>query len=195
MASSAAPNGAEPVDTLSASGSFPGKILHLPIAASYGTAIFYGDFVKCVDTGTVDKSATTNTFNTGTIGIFVGCKYTDPTTNQPTYSQYWPASNAATDAVAYVADDPFLLFRMQANGSLAATTLFNNIEAIDTAGDTNIGRSKNALNASTAATTSTLPLRIVEFVDGPDSSVGDSFTDVIVTWLPGKHAYLTTTGV
>ena len=33
--------------------------------------------------------------------------------------------------------------------------------------------SKNAVDGSTAATTDTLPLKIVDFVDGPDSAVGD----------------------
>ena len=45
-----------------------------------------------------------------------------------------------------------------------------------------------------AATTATLPMRIVDFVDGPDSSVGDSFTDVIVKFNAG-HQYLNTTGI
>ena len=48
MATSAAPTGAEPVGTLSASGSFTGKVRHIKIASGYGTAIFYGDFVKLV---------------------------------------------------------------------------------------------------------------------------------------------------
>ena len=67
--------------------------------------------------------------------------------------------------------------------------------ASSTAGSTSIGRSKNAIDASTIATTNSLPLRIVDFVDGPSSSVGDSFTDVIVTYLPLSHAYETALGV
>jgi hypothetical protein len=51
------------------------------------------------------------------------------------------------------------------------------------------------LDASTIATTNTFPLRIVDFVDGPTSSVGDSFTDCIVTYLPLSHAYETALGV
>ena len=47
MATSATPNGAEPVNTLSASGSYTGKVRHIKIARAC-TAIFYGDFVKLV---------------------------------------------------------------------------------------------------------------------------------------------------
>lgn len=195
MATSATPMGAEPVGTLSASGSFTGKVRHIKIASAYDTAIFYGDFVKLVDSGTVEKAAVTTAVVAGTVGVFVGCSYTDPTTKQPTFSQYWPAGTVASDAVAYVADDPKLVFQMQGDGSIAQTGLGNNVQAISTAGSTDIGRSKNALDASSIATTNTFPLRIVDFVDGPNSAVGDSFTDCIVTWLPGSHAYDTALGV
>ena len=195
MATSATPSGAEPVDTLSASGSFTGKVRHIKIASGYGTDIFYGDFVKLVSTGTVEKAAVTTSVVAGTVGIFVGCNYTDPTPKQPTYNQYFPASTAASDIVAYVVDDPDLLFQMQGDASIAQTGLGNNVSAVNTAGSTSIGRSRNAVDASSIATTNTLPLRIVDFVDGPSSTVGDSFTDVIVTYLPLSHAYETALGV
>ena len=97
--------------------------------------------------------------------------------------------------MAYVVDDPKLLFQMQGDGSIAQTGLGNNVSAISTAGSTSIGRSKNALDASSIATTNSLPLRVVDFVDGPKSSVGDAFTDCIVTYLPLSHAYETKLGV
>ena len=64
MATSATPSGAEPTDTLSASGSFTGKVRHIKIANAYGTAIFYGDFVKLVAAGTVEKETTTDAAGT-----------------------------------------------------------------------------------------------------------------------------------
>ena len=195
MSSTATPTGAEPQGTLSASGSFSGKIRHIPIATTYDTAVFTGDFVHVVSGGTVEKSSFTTAVQTGIVGIFTGCAYTDPTTGQFTHSSQWPADNAATDAVAYVADDPFLEFRMQADEAVTAAKRGLNISHVMTAGSTAIGRSKNALDGGSAATTNTLPLRIVEFVDGPDSAAGDAFTDVIVTYLPGSHAYLAILGV
>jgi len=170
MATSATPMGAEPTDTLSASGSFTGKVRHMKIASGYGTAIFYGDFVKLVAAGTVEKSAITTAVVAGTVGIFVGCSYTDPTSNQLTFNQQFPAS-------------------------IAQTGLGNNVSLVSTAGSTSIGRSKNAVDASTIATTNSLPMRIVEFVDGPSSTVGDTYTDVLVTYLPLSHAYETALGV
>ena len=195
MATSATPNGAEPVNTLSASGSYTGKVRHMKIASAYGTGIFYGDFVKLVAAGTVEKAAVTTSVVAGTVGIFVGCSYTDPSTSQLTFNQQFPASTAASDIMAYVVDDPKLVFKMQGDEAIAQTGLGNNISAVNTAGSTSIGRSKNALDGGSIATTNTLPLRVVEFVEGPSSTVGDAFTDCLVTYLPLSHAYETKLGV
>jgi len=195
MATSATPNGAEPVNTLSASGSYNGKVRHIKIASGYGTAIFYGDFVKLVAAGTVEKAAVTTAVVAGTVGIFVGCSYTDPSTSQLTFNQQFPASTAASDIMAYVVDDPKLVFKMQGDEAIAQTGLGNNISAVSTAGSTSIGRSKNALDGGSVATTNSLPLRVLEFVEGPNSTVGDAFTDCLVTYLPLSHAYETKLGV
>lgn len=191
MATTAAPYGARPVDTLAATG-FVNKIRQIKIASGYGTAIFYGDFVKLVSTGTVEKDTGTTALTP--VGIFVGCFYTDPNSKQPTYSQYWPASTVASDAVAYVIDDPSVVFQMQADDTLAQTALGNNAAVVQTAGSTDIGNSKNALDADSINTTNTLPVRILGFVDGPDSAVGDAYTDVLCKFNAG-HQYVNTTGV
>jgi len=195
MATSATPNGAEPVNTLSASGSYSGKVRHIKIASAYDTAIFYGDFVKLVAAGTLEKAAVTTAVVAGTVGIFVGCSYTDPSSSQLTFNQTFPADTAASDIMAYVVDDPKLVFKMQGDEAIAQTGLGNNISAVSTAGSTTIGRSKNALDGGSIATTNSLPLRVLEFVDGPTSAVGDAYTDCLVTYLPLSHAYETKLGV
>ena len=192
MSATATPMGAEPVGTLSASGSYTGKVRHYKIASNDGTAIFYGDFVKMTSAGVV-------TLYTGTtaltpIGVFMGCSYTDPNTNQLTFSQFYPASTVASDIDAYVLNDPFVEMRMQGDATLAQTALGNNAAVVQTAGSTSIGRSRNAFDSSTIATTATLPVKLIEFVEGPDSAVGDSFTDVIVMFNVG-HQLLNTTGI
>jgi len=192
MATTAAPYGARPINTTSASGSYTGKVQHIKIASAYGTAIFYGDFVKLVTAGTVEKD--TGTTACTPIGIFMGCKYTDSTTNQMTFNQQWPASMAASDAMAYVVTDPEVLFQMQGDEAVAQAALGANSAVVQTAGSTSIGNSKNAVDGSTVATTNTLPVKIVDFVDGPTSSVGDAYTDVIVKFNVG-HQLTNTTGI
>lgn len=194
MASSATPHGARPVSSL-VSCAYNAKITHYKIKNAYGTSIFYGDFVKWAD----DNPNTTIQKDTGTtactpIGVFLGCAYTDPTTGQFTPNQYFPASTAADDIVAYVASDPFLVMQMQSDESLSQDDLGKNVAVVQTAGSTSIGTSKNAVDGSTAATTATLPLKIIDFVDGPDSAIGDDYTDVLVMFNVG-HQLLNTTGI
>jgi len=192
MATSATPNGAEPVGTCSSSGSFTGKVVHIKIASAYDTAIFYGDFVKLVTAGTIEKD--TGTAALTSIGIFLGCKYTDSSTSQMTFNQTFPADMAASDTAAYVLIDPDVLFKMQGDATIAQTALGANFSVIQTAGSTTIGRSKNACDASTVATTNTFPIRLVDFVDGPKSSVGDTYTDAIYRFNAG-HQLTNTTGI
>ena len=205
MAITAAPYGARPIGTLSASGSFTGMTRHLPIITTYATLISNGDFVTLAANGTITKNAGTTSL--GCVGIFLGCSYTDPTTSQKTFSNYWPASNAATDAMAYVLDDPFVVFQMQADEALNTTDRGLNASIVVTAGTTTLGKSKSALDGSTPATTNTLPLRIISFVDGPSSlppkgtTASDAFPDVIVKFnaassgSASNHSYLNATGV
>jgi len=193
MSSSASPYGARPVGTLSASGSFSGKVRHYSIASGYATDIFYGDFVKLVAAGGVEKD--TGTTACTPIGIFLGVSYTDPNTKQITFSQMWTASIVASDAQAYVIDDPDVLFEMQADGSAAQTVIGNNVAVALTAGSTTIGTSKNVVDISTiAATTATLPIRIVDISPKSDNAAGDSFTDLVVKFNAG-HRMRNTTGI
>ena len=201
MATSAAPYGFRPIGLLG-SGSWSDSIRHISIASGYNTQIFYGDAVKIVNTGTIEKDAGTTTMTP--CGIFVGCKYPDPNTSQLTFAQQSTADLVASDAYAYVVDDPNVVFQVQGSGTLAQTALGNNIGVTQTAGSTAIGTSKNSATIGTLAATKTLPLRIIGFVDGPNSAVGDAFTDIICKWNSGgdatgdscaSHQYQDTTGI
>ena len=194
MSSSATPHGARPIGSI-ISCAFNNQVKHYKIKNAYGTSIFYGDFVKWAD----DNPNTTIQKDTGTtactpIGVFLGCAYTDPNTGQFTPNQYFPASTAADDIVAYVASDPFLVMQMQSDETLGQDDLGKNVAVVQTAGSTAIGTSKNSVDISTVATTNTFPVKIIDFVDGPDSAVGDSYTDVLVMFNAG-HQLLNTTGV
>lgn len=190
MSSTATPRGLMVVGT-KVGAAYNGKLAHYPITTTYNTAIFYGDVVKLASDGTINK-ATTTTGTTNTpfgIGVFLGCTYTDPNTQTKVWRQYWPQSTAATDAVAFVYDDPNGVFQVQANGSLGHTARGTVIDLIQTSGTTVYGTSKVALNAASSTDSTTGPFRIVGFVDGPDSALGDSYTDVLVTWADGQHQY------
>ena len=194
MSSTATPFGSRPVGTIVGS-PYQGKVTHYKIKNAYATSIFYGDIVKWADNNpntTVEKDTGTSALTP--IGVFLGCAYTDPSTGQFTPNQMYTASTASDDLVAYVATDPFIKMQMQCNGAADQDDLGKNCNIVQTAGSTAIGTSKNTVGISTAATTATLPLKLIEFVDGPDSAVGDAFTDVIVMFNVG-HQLLNSTGI
>ena len=205
MSASATPYGARPIGTLSASGSWSGKVRHLPIGSGYGTAIMNGDFVKLVADGDIELDNGTTALTA--VGIFVGCSYTPSTTDQKTFNTQWPASTVASDAMAYVIDDPHVVFQMQGDEAMDTTDRGLNAAVVYTIGSTSIGKSKSKLDGSSPATTNTLPLRILDFVDGPSSkapvgsTASDAYPDVIVKFnaassgSASNHSYLNATGV
>ncbi len=200
MATTAAPYGLKPVNLI---GGLPysGSTRLIKIASAYGTNIFNGDIVSIVAAGTIAKvtatgaDGTTNAFPAGVVGVFVGCTYTDPNLGYKIFRQYWPASTVASDAMAYVVDDPNVVFKAQADDTMAQATLGSNVCVVQTAGSTATGNSAVALDASSAATDTFLPFRIVGFENAPGSAVGDTYTDCLVKFNAGIHSYTSGTGI
>jgi hypothetical protein len=192
MSATATPYGFRPVN-LQGGRVYAGAFRQIPIASAYGTAIYMGDPVKLVSGGTVEKDTGTTALTP--VGVFVGVAYTSATLGYWQQDQYWPAGTVAADAMAYVVDDPFAIFQIQANGSLAATALGLNAAIVQTAGNAQMKLSRITLNSASEATTDTLPLRIVDFVRGGGSTPGDAYTDVLVQWNWGMHLYQRALGV
>jgi len=201
MSTTATPYGFKPVNEI---GGLPyaGSTRQIKIASGYASNIYYGSVVSIVAAGTI-QVVTTNgdnstPFPAGTIGVFVGCTYTNPSTKQLTFAQYWPTGTVASDAMAYVVDDYNTLFQVQADGSLAQTALGSNailaaVQSTST-GSTTTGNSNTAISATTA-TTSGYAFRIVDFVESTTSTVGDAYTDVLVKFNPVAHSYNNPTGI
>ena len=58
------------------------------IASGYATAIYQGDLVEPLGTGNIQKHGA-NTSD-AVVGVFNGCFYTDPTTQKPTFKNFYP---------------------------------------------------------------------------------------------------------
>ena len=189
------PYGLIPVKLLSGV-PFVGVTRHYGIASGYATSIFNGDAVKLVTGGTVER----DTFDAAMtpIGVFVGCSFTDPSTEQKTFKQYYPASTVASDIEAYVVDATDVLFKAAVVssgttiGDLAITDIGANVAGVDNTGSTITGNSKSAIS-DTSATTSTLPFRIVSLVEETKNASG-GYTEALVKWNAG-HQFDNTTGV
>ena len=171
------PYGLKPINLIGGQ-PFAGSTRELPIQYAYATDIFYGDFVVLSRGFITRASVSTGTGVNQVTGIFVGVSYTDAVTKQKRFSQYWPASTLAGDAMAYVVDDPDAVFRAAvcsattviASGALALVG--TNLSMINNTGSTATGNSANAVLAPTATPVSTiLPVRCVGVADDTAVSV------------------------
>ena len=171
-----APYGLKPINLIGGQ-VFAGSTRMYPIQYGYATNIFNGDFVKVVRGSATRAAIGATTSSNAVTGVFVGCSYTDPVTKNKRFSQYWPASTLAGDAVAYVVDDPDTVFKaavcsattVMASGAYALVG--TNLSMIDNAsGNVNTGNSLNAILAPTdTPATTILPVRCVGVV--PETSI------------------------
>jgi len=197
MAATATPYGLIPYELAGAA--LRGAARKFPIGANNTNAIYFGSAVS-LNSGviTVIGATPTTTRNTNTpVGIFVGCEYVDAS-GRPTWAQYLPAgaTNAGlTSIYVYVVDDPRVVFKVQADESVATTALGLNAPLVNvTAGSTVSGNSTCALDGSAVASTNTLAVKIIGFVESVYSTPGDAYTDCLVIWNQGVHAYANATG-
>ena len=204
-----APYGFKPINRLDGL-PYAGAMRQIPIANAYNQNIFYGDVVQ-ISGGTVVRSSYTpatapTTPIAGTIGIFMGCSYTNPVTKQKTFSQYYPAGTAANDIQAYVVDDPDALFKVvfvnnvptyyddpfTANGTTPAYAnpyyVGRNLLVAVNPGDTNTGNSAygvtDVYNPLYIVQQNVMPVRVVDVV--PETATAAGFVELIVKWnMPG----------
>ena len=194
-----APYGLKPINLIGGQ-VFAGATRQFQIASGYATSIFNGDAVLLVTSGTIEKDTGTTTATP--VGVFLGCSYVNAQ-GQTIYQQYFPASTTAptgTVITAFVADDPDTLFKVAV---VSGTTVIagvgravigSNMSLVQNAGSTTTGDSKVAVLSSSAATTNTLPIRVVDVV--PDTATGaDTYVELIVKWNWGMHQYQNATGV
>lgn len=199
----AGPYGLRPINEL---GGLPyaGSTRMIPIASGYSTGVtggglFYGDPVKLTTSGTLQGSALAYNSSapestTGTLGVFLGCEYTPaggPLYGKQRYNS-WANGTVASDAVAYVCDDPNVILKAAVVGySATASTaigyanplMLGTNASIQAPNGVNtgtlgnlVGNSNVGLQLATAGgrLTTSAPFRIVQLV--PDTVVVLSVT-------------------
>ena len=97
------------------------------LASGYAQNVFQGDPVKLVDTGVIqlgtnDGTRSGSVGGISLLGIFAGCQYNDAL-GRPTVSPFWPTGITATEIVAWVYDDPEILFAVQYDNPSSGTTV------------------------------------------------------------------------
>ena len=187
--------------------------------ASGASSIGYGDPLQFASDGTVEvTTATTAAPVRGFAGVFLGCTFVSSVTGQPTYSQQWTSGTsvkAGTYIVAYVADDPDTLFKavgvtaslvVSTTGGFVYSDIGTNVALVANTLNTTTNDSQQGLLVSSASTTLSLPIRIVDVVEDTAfvSSGTVYYPEVIVKFnapyvnsgvIEGGHAYNNPTGV
>ena len=194
-----APYGLKPVNLIGGQ-VFAGSTRLMQIASGYATNIFYGDLVKRMSDGTIEKDAGTTTATP--CGIFLGVQFTNGSTGQVQQQQFYPASQAiksGTQIFAVVADDPDTLFQVAVVSSgttisgVGISAIGNNATLVQNAGSTTTGNSGVAILDSTA-TSGSLPIRVIDVVRDT-ATAADNFPEVIVKINATMHQYNNATGV
>jgi hypothetical protein len=184
-----APYGLQPINSVDGK-PYAGATRQLPIASTYNTAIFNGDIVRVAAGGTIQKSTVTVDSTTAaannTYGVFMGVQYTNAQ-GQTVQAQYYPGNAAASNAIAYVVDDPMAAFKVAVtfSGNATVTTVNQSIVGTNMSirqgtGSTITGDSAVSVYATNAeGNAAALPVRVVEVV--PATATGaNAFTEVVV---------------
>ena len=164
------------------------------IASTYAANIFQGDPVKLTDNGVVqlgtsDGTRSGTTDGVSLLGIFAGCQYID-SLGKPTVSPYWPSGTTGTEIVAWVYDDPEMLFEVQYNNPSPGTSIQADVgEECDwtvasPGGSTRTGLSNTRLSAVVATSG--------QFqITGTGNQVFDDIADafIVVTVRINEHHY------
>jgi len=166
--------------------------------AGEATNIFNGQLVALGSDGYIalatgdGSDATTNNLggsSIGAIGVFVGCSYTNDQ-GQTVHSQYYPSG--ALNGVAYVVDDPNVLFEADLNIAATQTMIGNNTDLAavqsTSTGSTTTGNSTSSLDGSAVATT-TKAFKIVALRPSTGTEA------VLVKINPDYHHMTMNTGV
>ena len=142
----------------------------------------------------------------GVVGVFLGCSYTNPTTKQKLFSQYYPGSIVADDIFAYVADDPNALFKVvncagataddAASGLLPAfisraNSVNTNAQLVLNTGVATTGNSRMGVYINNV--TSALPFRVVDVVPDTANQSGN-YVEFIVKFNAFYHTYTNSVG-
>lgn len=149
------------------------------IVSGYASNILKGQPVKYDTNGTIVPAAAGDAF----VGAFAGVEFTD-TTGRRRVSNYWPASTAyqTGSCVAYFYNDPNIVYEIQADGSLAQSSIGDEADLSNTtAGSTTTGLSQATLSTSLIGANGEAQMRIVDLAPYPDNAWDDTYVIVRAT--------------
>ena len=177
----AAPYGYKPVNLIGGQ-VYAGSTRNLPIQYNSTNPIYFGDNVY-LNAGYVDRITYPLNTTNKTIGVFMGCYYTSPTTKQRLWSQYYPGGVTAGDITAIIADDPDVVIQCAVAttassgviGSASSLLVGSNMIGTTTLGSAATGNGTGAVVGASAAAASTAGYRVVNLVPESQITTGGAY--------------------
>jgi len=181
----AGPYGYKPVNLIGGQ-VYAGSTRNMAIQYNSATPIYFGDLVTLSSGYATLVTYPLSSTNT-TVGVFLGCYYTNPTTKQRLFSQYYPGNVTAGDITAIVADDPDIVIQTAVVTAAGSTTISSasslliggNMVGTTNTGSASTGNGLGAVVTATAQAASTAGFRVLGLV--PDTQVTSSGTVVSYT--------------
>lgn len=160
------------------------------IASAYNTNIFQGSPVGYVAAGGIAMAAAGGTAVAGASGAFQGVEYT-PTNGRRVYSNTWPANQVATEIVAYLTEDPLIVYQIQANATLTRAAVGEQFDwSTNGSANGNTVTGLSTVSLDVASTAANAGLRVLGLTPGPDNDWGDAFP--IVDVQLSEHQFVAT---
>jgi hypothetical protein len=123
------------------------------------------------------------------IGVFAGVSYT-ASDGSYVYGEYWPTGTTATNIIAYIYDDPMIVYKVQSAGSPAQTNIGNCADVVAGAGSTTTGQSGFEISGTMAAGTATC--KILALWDSPENAFG---ANAVMEVIINEHLLKQTAGI
>jgi hypothetical protein len=167
--------GLRPISKLGGATNSTGVTGYTPyeIASDNSDKIYHGQVVIPLATGYIDHTANAAGGTVSHLGVFQGCEYVSSVTGKTTFSNYWPGTGADSNhpVKAFIVDDPNQLYVIATDASWTskatarASVFLNASLSTGITGTDATGLSLGRLAISTLATTNTLTLRVMGWLE------------------------------
>jgi hypothetical protein len=175
--------GLRPISKLGGATNSTGVTGYTPyeIASDNSDKIYHGQVVIPLASGYIDHTANAAGGTVSHLGVFQGCEYVSSVTGKTTFSNYWPGTGADSNhpVKAFIVDDPNQLYVIATDASWTskatarASVFLNASLSTGITGTDATGLSLGRLAISTLATTNTLTLRVMGWLE---DSMNEDFT-------------------
>ena len=156
------------------------------ILSTYAADLYTGQPVKMGTDGTLQAAGSSGTY----IGLFAGCQYLPSGAQRPVISPSWPSGTTATEIIAYYTMDPYLVYEIQADGTVNQTNIGNQYNFSAVTSSNGLGYSIATLGVSTVTTSGNAQMRVIGIANGIDNAAGDAYT--VVQVQISQHQYVAT---